>query len=353
MLLKRTIQVWLENLLLLNRNIVSIFFLLLGIVSAQSDISKVGTTAGTLLEMPVSARGLALGNSMAGMAADGTVFYWNPALATELTAISMSASYIPWLVETQVQHFSIVIPTNYHWVFGASISTWSMDDMKVRTELEQDGTGQYFDAGDMVIALSGARNLTDKFSVGLNIKFLQERIWHSSANGLALDFGTLYRTDLLNGLKIIATLNNYGSSMKLDGRDLDLIHDPDPTGEGNNEQIPSEYRMDIWSLPMNFRFGLATEIVRNNLMTLSVEVDAIHPSNNYESIDLGLELAVKKMVFLRLGYSSLFQIDSIEGISMGVGIKISTNTGSFTVDYGYRDYGHLSILNALTINVIW
>ena len=141
--------------------------------------------------------------------------------------------------------------------------------------------------------------------------------------------------------------------MKLDGRDLDLIHDPDPTGEGNNEQIPSEYRMDIWSLPMNFRFGLATEIVRNNLMTLSVEVDAIHPSNNYESIDLGLELAVKKMVFLRLGYSSLFQIDSIEGISMGVGIKISTNTGSFTVDYGYRDYGHLSILNALTINVIW
>ncbi len=110
MLLKRTIQVWLENLLLLNRNIVSIFFLLLGIVSAQSDISKVGTTAGTLLEMPVSARGLALGNSMAGMAADGTVFYWNPALATELTAISMSASYIPWLVETQVQHFSIVIP---------------------------------------------------------------------------------------------------------------------------------------------------------------------------------------------------------------------------------------------------
>ena len=152
-------------LLLLNRNIVSIFFLLLGIVSAQSDISKVGTTAGTLLEMPVSARGLALGNSMAGMAADGTVFYWNPALATELTAISMSASYIPWLVETQVQHFSIVIPTNYHWVFGASISTWSMDDMKVRTELEQDGTGQYFDAGDMVIALSGARNLTDKHHI--------------------------------------------------------------------------------------------------------------------------------------------------------------------------------------------
>ena len=351
MLLKRTIQVWLENLQLLNRNIVSIFFLLLGIVSAQSDISKIGTTAGTLLEMPVSARGLALGNSMAGMAADGTVFYWNPALATELTSLSMSASYIPWLVETQVQHFSIVIPTNYHWVFGASISTWSMDDMKVRTELEQDGTGQYFDAGDMVITLSGARNLTDKFSVGLNIKFLQERIWHSSARGVALDFGTLYRTDLLNGLKIIATLNNYGSSMQLDGRDLDIIHDPDPTGEGNNEQIPSEYSMDIWSLPINFRFGLATEIVRNNLMTLSAEIDAIHPSNNTESIDFGLELAIKRTIYLRFGYSSLLEKDSIEGISLGFGVNFPTQMGKIAIDYGYRDFGHLSYLNAITLNV--
>jgi hypothetical protein len=164
-----------------------------------------------------------------------------------------------------------------------------------------------------------------------------------------LDFGTVYHTDILNGLKIITNLNNYGTDMKMSGRDLDILNDPLPTGDGNNGEIPAQYSTDDWALPLNFRFGIATEIFKNDLISLIVEIDALHPSNNYEAIDLGGELNIRDMLFLRAGFSSLGQSDSIEGLSVGGGLVIPTEFGKIHFDYGYRDYGDLGYIQAMTI----
>lgn len=330
-----------------------IVLLMVGVASSQnfvSNVSKVGTTAGEILSFPGSARGMALGNAVGGLTEDATVFFWNPASAATVKSLLISASYLPWFVDTRVQHFSVVVPLRQQFVLGAFISTWSMDDMPVRTEIEQEGTGQFFDAGDMVIAVSAARALTDRFAIGANIKYVQERIWHSVARGTAIDFGTSYTTNLFNGLKVIVVLSNYGTDMQMDGRDMDIVHDPDPTIEGNNNLIPAEYGLDVWSLPLNFRFGLATDIIKSKQLRVSAEVDAIHPSNNYEAIDAGVEISLWNSVFLRLGSSSLQQDDSIEGFSLGGGVIVPTSFGSIAVDYGYRDFGHLGFLQAVTIS---
>lgn len=316
-----------------------------------SNVSKVGTTAGEILGMPASARGLALGNAVAGLDADGSVFFWNPAAAASIKAPQVSASYLPWLVDTKFQHFSFAMPIMPSLVIGGFIAAWSMDDMKVRTELEQNGTGQYFDAGDLVMSMSVASQLTDRFSIGLNVKYLQERIYHSTARGMALDFGTLYQTDILNGMKIIATLNNYGTDMQMSGRDLDILTDPLPTGDGNNGEIPAQYSTDVWSLPLNFRFGVATSVFQNDKLNIDLEIDAIHPSNNYEALDMGMEITVFNMIVLRGGLSSITQDDSIEGFSVGAGLVIPIEYGSVIFDYGYRDYGDLGYIQAMTLGI--
>ncbi len=319
--------------------------------SFVSDVSKVGTTAGEVLAMPASARGLALGNAVGGMSADASVFFWNPALATSVTQTLVSASYLPWLVDTDFQHFSAVIPIRPGWVIGGFVAAWSMDDMKVRTEDYQQGTGQYFDAGDLVLALSTAGALTKRFSIGLNVKYIQERIWHCSAKGFALDFGTVYQTDFLNGMKIITTLNNYGTDMQLDGRDLNILKDPWETADGNNGEIPGQYTTDPWSLPLNFRFGLAADVLKSDNYCLTMEVDAHHPSNNYEAVDIGIEMNLREYFFLRSGISSLAQEDSIEGFSFGAGLAVPLASARFYADYGYRDYGDLGYIQAMTIGI--
>ncbi len=317
----------------------------------QNNVSKAGTTAGEILAMPASARGLALGNAVAGLEGDGSVFFWNPASAALVTETKISASYLPWLVGTDFQHFSFVTPIAQNLVIGGYIAMWAMDDMPVRTEQKQQGTGQYFNAGDLVLAFSIAKKMTDRFAIGLNTKYLQERIWHSTARGFALDFGTIYRTDILNGLKIITTLNNYGTDMRMDGRDLNILTDSYPSGDGNNGETPAKYSTDFWALPLNFRFGVATEAFRNDLFSLAVEIDAIHPSNNYEAIDIGMELNFRDILFLRTGFSSLGQSDSIEGFSFGGGLVIPLEDWKIAFDYGYRDFGDLGYIQAMTLGI--
>ena len=72
-----------------------------------------------------------------------------------------------------------------------------MADEKVRTVDQPEGTGEYYSAGDISLGLSYARNLTDRFSIGFSAKYVQETIWHESASAVAIDAGTIFRTDLV------------------------------------------------------------------------------------------------------------------------------------------------------------
>ncbi|MFC1528033.1 PorV/PorQ family protein [Candidatus Neomarinimicrobiota bacterium] len=346
----------LANSLSLNKLIPIILVGMMGISTAfaqnfVNNVSKVGTTAGAIMDMPVNARGLAMGNAISGFGFDASVIHWNPAAIANTPSTLISASYIPWLVNTDLQHIAVVFPLR-RFTVGGFITTWSMDDMPVRTEVEQYGTGEYFNAGDILASLTFATSLTDRFSIGFNIKYIQERIWHSTAQGMAIDMGTIYKTDILNGLSIIAVITNYGTDMQMTGRDRSIFHDPDPLAEGNNEKIPADYSTDKWSQPLNFRFGIAANIIQNDFIHLQSEIDVLHPSNNHETIDIGIEALLRNLIYLRCGWSSLLQKNSIEGISIGAGLKISMVFGSILMDYGFRDHGNLGILQAFSMSLI-
>ena len=87
-------------------------------------------------------------------------------------------------------------------------------------------------------------------------------------------------------------------------------------------------------------------------MHLQSEIDVLHPSNNHETIDVGVEALFKNLIYLRGGWSSLLQKDSIEGISVGAGVKVPMVFGSILMDYGFRDFGKLGLLHAFTMSLI-
>ena len=317
------------------------------------DVSKTGTTAATFLEISVGAPAIGMGGAFVSLANDATALYWNPAGIATLTSSEAIASHTDWIAQTNFDFAGIVLPVGNFGTLGFSLTSLTMADMAVTTVAMPDGTGEYFSASDLAAGISYARPLSDRFSVGFTAKFIQESIWHETSSAFAVDVGTLFRTDLFGGMVIGATLSNFGTPMTLSGSDTRQFVQLDPTKPGTNDQIPADIEMNSWDLPLRFQIGFSTNVLENDTYRWTVAFDAIHPNDNYESINVGTEFALRDFIFLRAGYQSLFLTDSEGGLSLGLGVTSNLISSSSLVkfDYAYRDYGRLAGVNSFSLAI--
>jgi hypothetical protein len=318
-----------------------------------SNVSKVGTTAAVFLEIPVGGRATAMGGSFVAVANDVSAIYWNPGGIAKFKRIGAIFQYTNWLADTKFGFIGVAVPIGSLGVLGASLTTLFIPDMPVTTVERPEGTGEYFNANDFALGITYARNLTDRFSIGFNVKYIQQRIWHMSSWALAIDVGTLFRTDFFGGMTIGATISNFGTSMRMYGRDARVFYDPDPNKYGNNDRIPAMLETDSWQLPLNFQFGLSIYVINSEINKLVVSTDAVNPSDNYQYLNIGGEYSFKDLFFIRGGYQMLFLKDSEGGLSLGVGIKTQIPFSKMKVqfDYSYNNYGRLKGVNTVALNI--
>lgn len=320
--------------------------------AGAQDVSKVGTTAGEFLQIGVGARATALGGAFVAATDDAAAMYWNPAGLSHVLQGEVVATHSEWLADVNFDYVGVSLPVGALGTVGVSVTMLNVPEMLVRTEDRQEGTGETFDAADMAVGVSMGRAVTDRFSVGVTAKFIQQRIWHSSASGFAVDLGTQFRTDFFGGLTIGAALYNFGTDMRMDGRDLRTFVDPDPRQLGNNERVPVNYEVDQWSLPLNFQIGISTDAVNSRMHRLTVAVDALHPSSNYESMNVGMEYAFQERFFLRGGYQALFLDDAEGGPSGGVGVQQKMfYGGDLMLHYAYRTAGRLNGVHVIELGI--
>ena len=317
-----------------------------------SDVSKVGTTAAAFLEIPVGATAIGMGSAYVGIADNATSLYWNPAGSASFTQDALIASHTNWIADTKFDFVGLVLPLGGFGNVGLSFTSLTMADMEVRTVIQPEGTGEFFSAGDLAVGVTYARKLTDRFSIGVTGKYIQETIWHEGANAFAMDFGTSFKTDLFGGMTIGATISNFGTKMQMIGRDTRQFISVDASQLGTNSQIPAAIETDSWDLPFLFQFGVATNVVKSNDYRVTAAVDALHPSDNYESMNVGIEAAYQEYFFVRTGFQSLFLPDSQGGFSFGVGFASSTLLSSAAVkfDYAYRDMGVLEGVHTFSLS---
>jgi hypothetical protein len=324
--------------------------------SGSKNVSKTGTVAAPFLEIPVGAAAIGTGTAIVSQIKDPTALYWNPAGSSISEVNQVSATHMNWIADTKFDFIGITLPLSGLGTLGLSFTSLSMDDMKVTTVEKPEGTGEYFSASNLAAGVSFARRLSDRFAVGFTLKYIQETIWHESASAFALDFGAMFRTDLLGGLVIGASLSNFGSTMKLDGRDLRQFGRVDETKLGSNDQVASGIEMESWDLPLVFRIGVSFDPLKTDDHRWTVAVDATHPSDSYEWVNVGTEYAFDECVFFRGGYHSLFLDESEGGLSLGFGVASSLVFSTSTVvklDYGYRDMGRIGGTNVISLCVVF
>jgi hypothetical protein len=328
----------------MKKKIVTILVLLAGICLAQNP--NLGTSGAQFLNIPVGARATALGGAVVGMSDDASSVFWNPAGLAKVDKNSVQFSYMRWF---DMFDFNSATAAFYQEGIGTvavSAIIFSMDKQEITTESQPNGTGRFYDAKDIAIGITFSRFLTDRFSVGVTGKYIQQRIWNETANGFAFDVGTQYRLDFQN-LTIAMKMSNFGSDMQFDGEDLNVIYDKN-SSIPLNRLTPARLVTDTYPLPLSFQVGIAMDIYTSDFVRAKGEIDAVHPNDNKEHLLFGAEISFFDRLYLRGGYKQNYDDESY---TFGAGTNIPLGDMKVVFDYSYSVFDILSSVNRISVGI--
>lgn len=323
-------------------------FMTLMVGTAEAQNPNLGTGGAQFLQIPVGAREEAMAGAVAGYIDDASSVFWNPAGMVKVKNVEVFFSYTNWL--TLFDHSSAAIVYNIEDVgaFGVSFINFSTKEMEITTETEPNGTGRYFDAGDLALGVSYARYLTDRFSVGLTAKYIHQQIWNETAAGFAFDIGTQYRLDFQN-LTIAMCMANFGGDMRFDGPDLDINYertDINPL----SRIVPGRLQTEDFPLPLHFQVGIGFDVFEADFVKMRGAIDATHPNDNNERVLLGTEFSFFDRFYLRGGYK--FNFDD-QKFAFGAGANVPVESSTVYFDYSYSIFDLLPLVHRISVRLLF
>ena len=321
-----------------------IILIVSSILFAQNP--NLGTSGAQFLQIPVSARAEALGNAIVGLADDAASVFYNPAGIVKVKNIEVFFSYANWFDLFNLNAASIVYNAGDLGSFAGNMILFNTGKMEITTEENPNGTGRYFDAGDIALGITYARYLTDRFNVGLTIKYVRQQIWNEIANGFAFDIGTQYLIDFQN-LTIAMSMTNFGGDMMFDGPDLDIKHQRDPNFP-ISRLTPARLRTDEYPLPLHFQVGIGFDIYQTDFMKVRGGIDATHPNDAKERVQFGSEFTFFDRLFLRAGYKLNYD-DQKYSFGMGANVPFADTFVYF--DYSYSVYNILPSVHRISLKI--
>ncbi|MGB9591890.1 MAG: PorV/PorQ family protein, partial [Candidatus Kryptoniota bacterium] len=312
--------------------------------------TKTGTTVGQFLLIEPSARTAAMGNAGVTGMNEAISAYFNPASLGVLQSTDVEFTHSTWLAGIMFDYAAAAVKIGQENTLLLSVTSLNSGEINVRTVNQPMGTGEKYSVTDLALGLGYGQRITDRFSVGLHVKYVQETIWHSTLSAAALDFGTLY--DIIpNTLRLGASISNFGTRGKYEGTDLQIRYAPNPDMNGSNNTLPGQALTDSYPLPLLFRVGLGYTLNIGASNQFNIVMDAYHPSDNTESISFGGEWKFMDIFSFRAGYQNLFQQDSEMGLTLGAGIKYDLYKYMFHFDYAWADAGRLGSTQRFTVGL--
>lgn len=284
--------------------------------------AKVGTAGAQFLKLGVSARAIGMGEAFVAVSNDATAMYYNPAGLTQLYNREAVFTHVAYPASINYEFAGVAMPLyRLGGVVGVGVYMLNAGDINETTYEYPLGSGRTFGAREYAIGLSYGRNLTDRFSVGLTLKLIDEMYEDERSTGWAADVGTSYDTGFRD-FKISMVITNFG---------------PDMT-----------FIRESYPLPINFRFGGAINVLEMEHHQGVFALEAAHPSDNLEKYNAGFEYRYNERYFLRLGKK--FNYDEAS-LSFGGGVWLPYNKMQLRIDYGYQDMGRLDQAHRFTLGL--
>ena len=290
------------------------------IIGMIYGVNKTGTTAAKFLSIEVGSNAVGMGGAYTAIASDATAMYWNPAGLSFHDTKEVYFNHANWIADISFDYFGITFPMNNKSILGFNLTSVTMDEMEV-TRYGNENTGETFSAADYAIGTTYALDLTDRFSVGFNGKYIQQSIANSHAKGFAMDFGTLFITPF--GFTLGTSISNFGPKLKMTGDDLLIGADVDENIEGNNESVTGILSTDSFDLPLVLRIGISDQFQIGSRNKIVLSADAISPNDNANYINAGAKIyLLDGLISLYAGLNSLFLENAESEFSFGGGLTI-------------------------------
>ncbi len=321
-----------------------LLFVSFGNLFAQNP--NLGTSGAQFLQIPVGARSEAMGGAIVGLADDASAIFWNPAGIVKVNNVQAHFSYMNWFDLFDFNAASLVYNAGEMGTFGASMVLFTTDKIEITTEEQPNGTGRFYDYGDVAIGISYAKYLTDKFNVGLTIKYINQYIYNESASGIAFDIGTQYRLDFQN-LTIAMCMTNFGADMKYDGSDLDILILKDDN-YSTSRLIPSRLSTEEYPLPLSFQVGIGFDVFEYDFVKMRGAIDVTHPNDNNERAHFGTEFSFFDRFFVRGGYK--YNYDD-QDFTFGAGANVPLGGSAVYFDYAFSLYDILPSVHRISVNL--
>lgn len=290
--------------------------LALGIIFG-GDESRIGTSGGNQVLVPVGARGIAMAGSERVFSGGLESVYWNPAGLARSTSTSALATSMEMFGDVGVNYFGVASPIGEMGALGVTVKSIDMGDIPVTTVQDMDGVGGgTFKPTLSTFGLTYANAFSDRAFFGVTGKLVYESIPRASASALALDIGVQYTGFAdVEGLGLALALTNIGTDMHYSGSGLtsqavgdDGIQDF-YNSEASHDKLPSTYNMSL-------SYSISGAIL-----------GVTYTSHNfsYDELNFGAEYTLMDMVYLRGGLTS----PMLEEDSMNDGETLfSTNFGA-------------------------
>ncbi|MBU0710999.1 PorV/PorQ family protein [bacterium] len=304
------------------KKVIIVFFLLQIFVFAQYE--RPGSNSAQFLKIAVSPRAAGMGDSYISVTDGAEATHYNAAALAWIKNGDVTFSHTEWFAGINHEFASAAKTFERLGTFALSYTGLHTDEMKVRTPLQPDGTGETFYAGSYRIGLSYSRFLTDRVTFGTTINYINISLYSDfSADAVAIDIATLYVTKFRNfrfGMKI----SNFGSEIQF-----------------VNESYP---------LPTNFTFGLSVNAIDGDRNKLLVSITAIKPNDVQPLGLIGTEWNYQNILFLRTGYRINHKVAKY---SFGGGIKKNIGKHIFHFDYAYSDFSLLGGSHCFGVRLVF
>ncbi len=320
--------------------IITVIVLPLFWLNNVAAINKVAQSKMQFLKLGVGARASAMGDAFTAISGDPNAVFYNPAGCAFNEGISASFNKTDWIAD--ITHFSGVISYNAGRLGVFNLNWINMDyGSMTKTVVDNHAWEGYLTQGDFsvteyAIGLGYAKTITDRFSVGGQVKYVYQDLgstetwWyintdfenHKFVNNIddvfAFDFGTYYDAGF-KGIKIGMAIQNFANK----------------------------------AIPLTFRFGMSVEMnqiffpnEKDHVVTLSW--DGLHPRDYGERQHIGLEYSMYKNYFLRLGYKINYDE---EDLTAGAGLNLNLKDFCLQLGYAYTKFGVFGNVNRFSISL--
>lgn len=353
------------------------------------DFSFVGVRAAEFLTIPVGARGIAMGSAYSAVCDDISAIWWNPAGLGFLEQKEFMFTFVDYTLDLTYNYIAAAAPLlDGRLVLGGFLGHLNIPEIEITTLENPNGTGKFFKAYDFQMGGSMAYNLSDRFTAGINLKYVhQDMFGNIGGSAFAIDAGAIYHTEFMDReIRFTFAVQNLGTNITMDGSNL--IYEIGPENRG--DLLPTGYESygedpyavskrgkrqvkrlsHTYRLPTAVKVALAYNLYTSESVNLLAAGEIWRNNNMPKSYAFGSELNYNfdhiTSAAIRLGwkvqtdeytenadqfgYEYLGDDPTLRGLSFGLGLKRIIGGKHLSFNYAYRNKGRLSADNVYTFS---